>query len=92
MLTEEERAEAPEGAGISAYFHFSLPLEQKDTLQVGMTVRIAGTECRINTVAQDEECVFATGVFEDSQIPIQSGQYEAVVVTESTTPISFLLN
>lgn len=74
------------------YYFIEAPVELKDQLQVGMTVRIAGYNTKINSISHDEEYLLAVGTFPDTNLPLQSGKYDAEVVTESTTPISFLLN
>ena len=70
----------------------TLPADQREMLQPGMTVRIAGREGKISfTLVDGEEAVAMVDMAESSQ-RLPDGAYDAEIVTETTTPISFLLN
>ena len=71
---------------------FSLPMDQRDLVQVGMSVRVAGVERAIDFMYQDEEQVAYILTLSGLTQPLPDGLYDAQVVTEATTPISFLLN
>ena len=65
-----------------------LPASKDDEVDDGMTVRVAGQEVTIDYVRQDE-----TGeVVCTADIDAEDGTYDADIVTESISPISFLLN
>ena len=65
-----------------------LPASKEDEVDDGMTVRVAGQEVTIDYVRQDE-----TGeVVCTADIDAEDGTYDADIVTESISPISFLLN
>ena len=65
-----------------------LPASKDDEVDDGMTVRVAGQEVTIDYVRQDE-----TGeVICTADIDAEDGTYDADIVTESISPISFLLN
>ena len=65
-----------------------LPASKEDEVDDGMTVRVAGQEVTIDYVRQDE-----TGeVVCTADIDAEDGAYDADIVTESISPISFLLN
>ena len=66
----------------------TLPASKADEVDDGMTVRVAGQEVTIDYVRQDE-----TGeVVCTADIDAEDGTYDADIVTESISPISFLLN
>ena len=70
----------------------TLPLSQKDAVETGMAVRLAGHTGKISMVFHDTE---STSVIVDmgvAYLPLPDGEYEGEIVTESTTPLSFLLN
>lgn len=67
-----------------------LPLERADTVDEGQTLRLAGQEVSIETVYQNE----AGATVCTATLPggAEDGTYDAVIVTDSISPISFLLN
>lgn len=70
----------------------TLPLSQKDAVETGMAVRLAGHTGKVSMVFHDAE---STSVIVDMGViclPLPDGEYEGEIVTESTTPLSFLLN
>ena len=90
--TPEYRAEGGEAQFVTVYCH--LPLSWLDTVKTGMTVRIGkekGTIGWIATVEGEEEISLIIDM-ENEYVPLQSGTYDAELVLESTTPISFLWN
>ena len=71
----------------------SLPREQKNLVSYGKIVRIGALEGTIGLVFEDtEEVGFSVEMGEESSTKLQEGVYDAVLVLESTTPISFLWN
>ena len=78
----------------SAYF--VLPPSMKDVVEIGMPVRVEGYELYVDYLAisegfgdQDNSLIVTVSVPENT---VPDGQYEAELVIESTTPISFLWN
>ena len=67
----------------------SLPMGQKGSVESGMEVRIAGETGKIEYIFEDEESLFCSV---DVAKALPDGVYEAEIVMERTTPISFLLN
>ena len=71
-----------------------LPVEDMDVIKTGMTIRLAKEEGRVSWISMSEEENMLTVIFEmdHKYIPMDSGEYDAELVLESTTPISFLWN
>ena len=92
----ETDPDAPEeeGAQQNNIVSSRLPVSWLDTVKTGMKVRI-GTEDGvvgwIATLDGDDEISLIIDMDNDF-IPLQSGTYDAELVLESTTPISFLWN
>lgn len=70
-----------------------LPRSMKDQVDGGMTVRIGRDEVKIAYigVGEDESLYMSLDPGRD-YLPIPEGEYDAELVLESTTPISFLWN
>ena len=72
----------------------SLPASMMETVKTGCTVRLGkekGIVSWISTMADDDRIsVFIQ--MEHEYVPLPDGTYEAELVLESTTPISFLWN
>ena len=88
-LQANEAGEKEYITSIQAY----LPGSMKDQVEHGMTVRVGKEETKVNYI----------GVLEDGSVylmiaplvdylPLPEGEYNAELVLESTTPISFLWN
>ena len=60
---------------------------EHDPIESGMAVRVEGTEFRISKVGSDE--YGRTVAY--APVSLLNGTYDAKIVTESITPISFLL-
>lgn len=71
-----------------------LPASWLDTLKTGMKVRMGKEEGVIGWIAtvEGEDEISLIIDMENDYIPLQSGTYDAELVLESTTPISFLWN
>ena len=75
--------------GIEAH----LPRSMKDQVDGGMTVRIGREEVKIGYIGVGEdETLFLNIDPGRDYLPIPEGEYDAELVLESTTPISFLWN
>ncbi len=69
-----------------------LPLSDKELVLPGMEVRLAGLRGTVDYLYQTEQELALSVRMESAGAPLPEGMYEAEIVTESTTPISFLLN
>lgn len=88
---EERTPDIPEGEFTSVTA--VQPLSMKDTLEPGMKLRVAGEEGELaymyNTTEGELGLAFD---MEKEKLGIPDGEYDAELVLESVTPISFLLN
>ncbi|MBR6186788.1 MAG: hypothetical protein IKQ41_11075 [Clostridia bacterium] len=88
-LQENGTGEREYITGIQAY----LPGSMKDQVQTGMMVRIGKEETTVNYIGVREDgMIFLTIDPIEDYLPLPEGVYDAELVLESTTPISFLWN
>ena len=71
---------------------FDIPQGMDDVLKIGMPLRIGDKEGQIAVFYRTTEDNKAGGVLNDTSVLLLEGSYDVEVVTETTTPISFLLN
>ncbi len=71
---------------------FELPLDQKDMVKTGMTVRFQGESGKIDFYYLDEETVGAFVTMDNPGMVISDGKYDAEIVTESSTPFEVLFD
>ena len=71
---------------------FDIPQGMDDVLKIGMPLRIGGQEGQIAVFYRSSEEDKAGGVLNDLSVLLLEGSYDVEVVTETATPISFLLN
>ena len=94
--TDEETGEvAAEGRQEDyAFVYADLPMAYQDQVKPGMVVRIGEEEGRINliTTMEETDTVSLFINMEHEYIPLKDGEYDATLVLEKTTPISFLWN
>ena len=81
----------------SAVFYAELPISYKETLDTGMKVRLGNEEGKIDLIAlvSDEDGGQELSLVIDmnnDNLQLKDGEYDAELVLESTTPISFLWN
>ena len=70
-----------------------LPNTMKDQVEIGMTVRLGKERGRISWIGVQSNGMMALDIQADNlYIPMPDGEYDAELVLESTTPISFLWN
>ena len=69
-----------------------LPAEMKDMIEVGMLFRIAGQEGKVVSLLAMDDVVVAAARLYDSSVLLQSGTYDAEIVLENISPLSFLMN
>lgn len=68
-----------------------VPLTYENLLKPGMSIRLGGEKGIIKSVFELEDgIVNIICEMENQYIPLPDGEYEAEVVVEATTPISFL--
>ena len=73
----------------------TIPIEYKYSISIGMQVRMGQETGRISYFGASEEeadSIYTVIEMEHRYIPMPDGEYEAELVLESTTPISFLWN
>ena len=88
-LEANEAGEIEYITGIQAY----LPRSMKDQVDSGMTVRIGREETKIGYIGVGEgDTLFLNIDPQQDYLPPPEGEYDAELVLESTTPISFLWN
>lgn len=71
---------------------FDIPQGMDDVLKIDMPLRIGENEGKIAVFYRSSEDNKAGGVLNDLSVLLLEGSYDVEVVTEKTTPISFLLN
>ena len=78
----------------ASYVYCRLPLDQLDVVKTGMKLRLGKEEGHINWISTSEGADEIDVIFEmdNTYIPMNDGEYDAELVLESTTPISFLWN
>ena len=70
---------------------FEIPTANRDNYRQGMTVRFDGMTGKIRYFVETEETTEVTVLPDDPDAKITAGEYDAVVVVESSTPIEELL-
>ena len=92
---EKYQSETPEEEGqVYTFVSTLLPEEMLDTVKAGMKLRLGKEEGRIGWIYSGMEDNQISVIFDmdHTYIPMDDGDYDAVLVLESTTPISFLWN
>lgn len=69
----------------------SLTDSRKDQVKIGMKVRVAGQEGTVTTLVEDDEEVTAVAELDRADVEMKDGAYDATIVLESTSPVSFLI-
>ena len=69
-----------------------LPISELEMIQPGMAVRIAGQNGKINSLYTSGDQIGLLIEMENEYLGLPDGTYDADLVLESTTPISFLWN
>lgn len=75
-----------------SYAYATIPESMRNTVNADMEVRFAGEAGKVNTVFSDKQDTLVLIELEKTKLSIPDGTYDGVIVLESTTPISFLLN
>ncbi len=63
-----------------------------EDVREGMTVRVGGRSGRVDYAYQDGSIVNVTASLDNSGEALPAGVYDAQIVTETLSPISFLMN
>lgn len=63
-----------------------------EDVREGMTVRVGGRSGRVDYAYQDGSIVNVTASLDNSGVALPAGVYDAQIVTETLSPISFLMN
>jgi len=69
----------------------TLPMEQKSLVAPGMTVRVADREAKVDMVFQAEKELEVLAMLPEDGQKLAPGTYDVEIITETVTPISFLL-
>ena len=77
--------------GEPAWLAFTLTGERKDQVKIGMKVRVAGQEGTVTTLVEDDEEVLVRADLDRADVELKDGAYDATIVLESTSPVSFLI-
>lgn len=77
-----------------AVVYSMVPKDQAESIKTGMQLRIMNNTGRVNWITTAEDAKESSIVFEMDPLnyPLKDGEYDAELVLESTTPISFLWN
>ena len=70
----------------------ALPLAQKELVEPGMRVHVAGREAKIDMIFQLEGEVQVLAELTKEGDKLSAGTYDVEIVTETVTPISLLFN
>ena len=86
-----------EEAGVTSYYYSSLPMSYKDVVEAGMKVRMGSEEGKIELIAmvnpeEGEPEIELLISMDNPSLSLRDGEYDAELVLERTTPISFLWN
>lgn len=85
--TLQIKASVEDGAILS-----ELSTDQGERVRVGMTVRISDLDSTVTEIYQDKNSFLLLMELKDPDLELKDGSYDAEIVTETTTLISFLLN
>ena len=69
-----------------------IPYSYDDIIEIGMEVRINGMKGRITGISRDENEIWGVVEMSDKSVLIPSGDYDAEIVMERISPLSFLMN
>jgi len=86
------RVTVSQDTGDKASAVFSLPLAEKDAIEVGMNVVFGTYTAEVESIYQDDKNVYANVKLDAGQNTPAAGTYDGKVIIERVTPISFLLN
>ena len=67
-----------------------LPLSQKSLVSPGMVVRVSDREAKVDMIFQAEDALQVLAELPEDGEKLAPGTYDAQIITETVTPISFL--
>ena len=70
----------------------SLTGDRKNQVKIGMKVQVAGQEGTVTTLVEDDEEVLVRADLDRADVELKDGAYDATIVLESTSPVSFLMD
>ena len=70
----------------------TLPIEMGDVIDVGMELRINGQKGNVIAVATDKGSTAVSAKLDDPSVLLKDGTYDAEIVLERISPLSFLMN
>lgn len=93
-LVKVETTVSAKGSIAEAGSSVVMELSDKEGADVheGMPVRLAGESGRVDYVYQDGDALVVTASLDASAKALPAGVYDVQIVTETLSPISFLLN
>lgn len=74
------------------YIEMQIPESAADTVKMGMRVRVEGKEGIIDSVDYNDGGAFAYAELSDHVSLLDDGIYDAEILLEAISPISFLIN
>ena len=77
--------------GIPSVLACSITDDRRGQVKIGMPVRIAGEKATVTSLYEDEEEDFVSMTLNRPGAALKEGVYDAEIVLEETTPITFLL-
>ena len=89
-IPEEDRVEGEEA--YYTYITAELPATLQDQVKTGMTVRLGNEKGSVTWIGVQYDGSMILDIVPEHPIPLPDGIYDAELVLESTTPISFLWN
>lgn len=92
-VTDSGKEEAGEaGDAEDTHIYMTLPLDQKDNVQIGMKVRFAGTEGSLVYFYENNQELRASVKTDEAGKQLPEGQYDGELIIDTVTPIKYLLN
>ena len=70
----------------------TLPIEMKDVVRVGMEFRTGGQTASVVAVSTDSDSTVVSARLDDPSVLLKDGTYDAEIVLERISPLSFLMN
>ena len=70
----------------------TFPIEMGDVIDVGMELRISGQKGSVIAVATDTGSTAVSAKLDDPSVLLKDGTYDAEILLEQISPLSFLMN
>ena len=75
----------------STPLHCTLTDERRSLVKSGMKVRVAGEEGHVSTMLEEDGYTILAVELDRENVKLKDGTYDAEIILESVSPISFLL-